>query len=358
MIKKEIDMSQLKKHSVLILALILAVSCGIPTIQTKAEYRLNPDSAYKETDGVNNPPEFVEIGGEKYKYQYGIGFDDTEKTRFEEEWVTSCTPRRSTYWLPDMVFLRDGMLNVTTQVRTGNQVEEILKANLTAEEFSEVTKPDKTPTKFGGDKKAAVSGAVEKKEKDLYGLFVARIRMKKDSTGHWNAFWFWGVDPKDESLAYEFDIFEYPKTNNKYDTTTHWPHGNLRTSATKEHTVPSVNKWNTYALLWTGTTVAYYCNWELLCYFTAKGGPDELLNSVKRESIERNHEIISPIPMNMIFSNEVGGLDFAWAGYPEIDKLEKSYDNMQIDWYAHYTTDGLKKAAGQAGVVYGDYPVK
>lgn len=346
---------KVKKQLGLIFILILAVSCGIPTVQTKAEYQLNPDSNYKDGSGTNTPPEFIEIGDVKYKCQYKIGFDDTDTTRLNEEWIVSCTPRRSTYWLPDMVFLRDGMLYVTTQVRTGNQVEEILEKNLTAAEFAEVEKPDKTPTKFDGEKKAAVSGAIEKKEQDLYGLFVARIKMEKKSTGHWSAFWFWGDDPTEEGLSYEFDIFEYPKTNNKYDTTTHWPHGNLRTSATKEHTVSSISEWNTYALLWTESSVAYYCNWELLCYFTAGGGSDELLNSVKRKSITKNHQIISPIPMSMIFSNEVGGLDFAWAGYPEIDKLEKSYDSMQVDWYAHYTTDDLKKAAEKAGVVYGDY---
>lgn len=352
-------MKQLKKQSVTVFILMLSmISCGIPTMQTKAAYRLNPDSGYKEEDGINNPPEFIEIGGVKYSCQYEINFDDTDSIRFDEEWTVSCMPRRSTYWLPDMIFLRDGMLNVTTQVRTGRQVEEILKTNLTAEEFEKVTKPDKTPTRFGGEKKAAVSGAVEKKEKDLYGLFAARIKMKKESPGHWSAFWFWGVEPADDSLAYEFDIFEYPKTNNKYDTTTHWPYGNLRTSATKEHALSSVSEWNTYALLWTADTVAYYCNWELLCYFTAEGGGDEMLTSVKRKRIRRNHEIISPIPMNMIFSNEVGGLDFSWAGYPEIDKLEESYDNMQVDWYAHYMSDELKKKAEQAGIVYGDRETK
>lgn len=348
---------RLMRKAVAAAVLLAAVACGEPLSETKGKYRIQPDAGYKESSGQNRLPQFLTVDGVKYRCQYGINFDNADEARFDEEWLKSCTPRRSTYWLPDTVFLEDGKLVVATQVKTGNQAVEILKNNLSEQEFAAVQKPEQTPTAFGGEKKAAVSGAVEKKQQDLYGLFAARIRMKKDAPGHWNAYWLYGVDPKEKQRAYEFDIFEYPRLNNCFDSTTHWPFGDERTSTTQVHETLDIREWNVYALLWTEEAVAYYCNWELICYFTSdkKGRMDEIVDSTKRKQIFKAHQMISPIPMSLIFSNEVGGIDIVWAGVPDVEKLEKSYDSMQVDWYAHYTTNELKAAAQKGGVVYGDY---
>ena len=341
-------------------SVFLLFSCGDPMPASKDKYRMIPDKAYtKDPASQNLPPLSVVIDGIEYKKQYEMNFDETDGTRLQDDWNRPNTQRRATYWLSDTVYTENGALYVTTQAMSGNRVDEILRKNLSAEEYEKTVKPDKSPTKFPGDEKAAVSGGLLKNDGDLYGLFVARIKMKKQSPGHWSAFWLYGNDNsaagREIGRDYEFDIFEYPRTTNSYDTTTHWPLTSGRITATKMNGIDNVSDWNTYALLWTKDTVAYFCNWELLNYFTIAGGADEILSASKKRRINKTHETVSPVPMIMHFSNEVGNIDFVWAGLPDVKQLESEPDAMMVDWYVHYTTDDLKSAAAAAGVKYGDY---
>lgn len=338
-------------------------------------YKLTPDKNFDVNDmkNLNTPPVSVAVGKKEFKQQYRLNFTDAEAETFKNDFELPCQNRRSSYWIPDTVYVKDNVLNVTTQAKTGAEIRSLLEKNLGAD----WNKTVRDPKDGGGQNKSiadseywGITGAALKKQGDIYGLYVARIAMKRKATGHWMAYWFYGNDNSAEGRKlgrdYEFDMLEYHQINTnskKVATTTHWPielpGTSKRTSATYDTELSSsVADWHTYALLWTPDAVVYYIDWRPVSYILADGRwKNTALSQAKISQLKKTHEMISPVPLEVHFSNEVGGTDWMtlWAGALDVDQLKKEPDNMMVDWYVHYTTDDLKKEAKAAGVTYGEY---
>lgn len=368
-------MNSAKKLILISAACTAFISCPPPSSEElKAEYRLKPSAEYNNdnTKELNTPPKTVTIGSTEYKAVYKFDFTDEEKEQFYADFKRPTQTRRSSYWITDMVYVQDNVLNVTTQAITGSKIKEYLDKNKT--EYPGVALPD---ADRGSDAKKiengdywGVTGAALKKEGDLYGLYVARIAMDRKAAGHWMAYWFYGQDMSKEGREigrdYEFDMLEYHQINTsskKVAATTHWPielpGKSSRTSATKDIELSySAAEYHTYALLWTPDEVVYYIDWEpVSLFFADETYYDTALSAAKINSLRKTHKMICDVPLQIHFSNEVGGTGWmvGWAGALDVDQLKSRKDNMKVDWYVHYTTDELKAAAAAGGVKYGDY---
>lgn len=368
-------MNSAKKLILISAACTAFISCPPPSSEElKAEYRLKPSAEYNNdnTKELNTPPKTVTIGSTEYKAVYKFDFTDAEKEQFYADFKRPTQTRRSSYWITDMVYVQDNVLNVTTQAITGSKIKEYLDKNKT--EYPGVALPD---ADRGSDAKKiengdywGVTGAALKKEGDLYGLYVARIAMDRKAAGHWMAYWFYGQDMSTEGRKigrdYEFDMLEYHQINTsskKVAATTHWPielpGKSSRTSATKDIELSySAAEYHTYALLWTPDEVVYYIDWEpVSLFFADETYYDTALSAAKINSLRKTHKMICDVPLQIHFSNEVGGTGWmvGWAGALDVDQLKSRKDNMKVDWYVHYTTDELKAAAAAGGVKYGDY---
>ena len=364
-------MNSAKKLILISAACTAFISCPPPSSEElKAEYRLKPSAEYNKdsTTELNTPPKTVTIGSTEYKAVYKFDFTDAEKEKFYADFERPNQTRRSSYWIDDMVYVQDDVLNVTTQAKTGSDIKKYLT------EYPDVARPD---ADRGGDAKKiedgdywGVTGAALKKEGDLYGLYVARIAMDRKAAGHWMAYWFYGQDASTEGRKigrdYEFDMLEYHQINTssrKVAATTHWPielpGKSSRTSATKDIELSySAAEYHTYALLWTPDEVVYYIDWEpVSLFFADETYYDTALSAAKINSLKKTHKMICDVPLQIHFSNEVGGTGWmvGWAGALDVDQLKSRRDNMKVDWYVHYTTDELKAAASAGGVKYGDY---
>lgn len=364
-------MNSAKKLILISAACTAFISCPPPSSEElKAEYRLKPSAEYNNdsTTELNTPPKTVTIGSTEYKAVYKFDFTDAEKEQFYADFERPNQMRRSSYWIDDMVYVQDNVLNVTTQAKTGTQIKELIKG-------TDLPAPD--DGKRSGDAQKiedgdywGVTGAALKKEGDLYGLYVARIAMDRKAAGHWMAYWFYGQDASTEGRKigrdYEFDMLEYHQINTssrKVAATTHWPielpGKSSRTSATKDIELSySAAEYHTYALLWTPDEVVYYIDWEpVSLFFADETYYDTALSAAKINSLKKTHKMICDVPLQIHFSNEVGGTGWmvGWAGALNVDQLKSRMDNMKVDWYVHYTTDELKAAAAAGGVKYGDY---
>ena len=357
--------------------ILISAACAVFTAcppktpeEIKAEYRLNPSAEYNKenTKDLNAPPKTVKIGGEEYKPVYKFDFTDEEAEKFNTDFERPNQMRRSSYWIDDMVYVSGNVLNVTTQAKTGAEIKTYLNG-------TDVSGPDVgdrsgDAKEIGDNDYWGVTGAALKKEGDIYGLYVARIAMKRKAAGHWMAYWFYGQDKskegRDIGRDYEFDMLEYHQMNtssNKVAATTHWPieltGKSSRTSATKDIELSySAADWHIYALLWTPDAVVYYVDWEpVSLFFADETYYDTALSAAKITALKKTHKMICDVPLQIHFSNEVGGTGWmvGWAGALNVDQLKKEKDNMMVDWYVHYTTDDLKAAAAAAGVKYGDY---
>lgn len=368
-------MNSAKKLILISAACTAFISCPPPSSEElKAEYRLKPSAEYNKdnTKELNTPPKTVTIGSTEYKAVYKFDFTDAEADKFYADFKRPTQTRRSSYWITDMVYVQDNVLNVTTQAITGSKIKEYLDKNKT--EYPDVAQPN---ADRGGDAKKiedgdywGVTGAALKKEGDLYGLYVARIAMDRKAAGHWMAYWFYGQDASTEGRKigrdYEFDMLEYHQINTssrKVAATTHWPielpGKSSRTSATKDIELSySAAEYHTYALLWTPDEVVYYIDWEpVSIFFADETYYDTALSAAKINSLKKTHKMICDVPLQIHFSNEVGGTGWmvGWAGALNVDQLKSRMDNMKVDWYVHYTTDELKAAAAARGVDYGNY---
>lgn len=364
-------MNSAKKLILISAACTAFISCPPPSSEElKAEYRLKPSAEYNNdnTKELNTPPKTVTIGSTEYKAVYKFDFTDAEAQKFYADFERPNQMRRSSYWIDDMVYVQDDVLNVTTQAKTGTQIKELIKG-------TDLPAPD--DGKRSGDAQKiedgdywGVTGAALKKEGDLYGLYVARIAMDRKAAGHWMAYWFYGQDASTEGRKigrdYEFDMLEYHQINTsskKVAATTHWPielpGKSSRVSATKDIELSySAAEYHTYALLWTPDEVVYYIDWEPVSFFFAdETYYDTALSAAKIDSLKKTHKMICDVPLQIHFSNEVGGTGWmvGWAGALDVDQLKSRKDNMKVDWYVHYTTDELKAAASAGGVKYGDY---
>lgn len=363
-------MNSAKKLILISAACTAFISCPTIPLHVAAEYRLKPSAEYNDdsTTELNTPPKTVTIGREDYKAVYKFDFTDAEADKFYADFERPTQTRRSSYWITDMVYVKDNVLNVTTQAKTGSEIKKYLT------EYPDVAQPD---ADRGGDAKKiedgdywGVTGAALKKEGDLYGLYVARIAMDRKAAGHWMAYWFYGQDASTEGRKigrdYEFDMLEYHQINTssrKVAATTHWPielpGKSSRTSATKDIELSySAAEYHTYALLWTPDEVVYYIDWEpVSIFFADETYYDTALSAAKINSLKKTHKMICDVPLQIHFSNEVGGTGWmvGWAGALNVDQLKSRMDNMKVDWYVHYTTDELKAAAAAGGVKYGDY---
>lgn len=364
-------MNSAKKLILISAACTAFISCPPPSSEElKAEYRLKPSAEYNNdsTTELNTPPKTVTIGSTEYKAVYKFDFTDAEKEQFYADFERPNQMRRSSYWIDDMVYVQDNVLNVTTQAKTGTQIKELIKG-------TDLPAPD--DGKRSGDAQKiedgdywGVTGAALKKEGDLYGLYVARIAMDRKAAGHWMAYWFYGQDASTEGRKigrdYEFDMLEYHQINTsskKVAATTHWPielpGKSSRVSATKDIELSySAAEYHTYALLWTPDEVVYYIDWEpVSLFFADETYYDTALSVAKINSLKKTHKMICDVPLQIHFSNEVGGTGWmvGWAGALNVDQLKSRMDNMKVDWYVHYTTDELKAAAAAGGVKYGDY---
>lgn len=367
-------MNSAKKLILISAACTAFISCPTIPLHVAAEYRLKPSAEYNDdsTTELNTPPKTVTIGREDYKAVYKFDFTDAEAQKFYDDFERPTQTRRSSYWITDMVYVKDNVLNVTTQAKTGSEIKKYLTDN--QEEYPDVALPN---ADRGGDAKKiedgdywGVTGAALKKEGDLYGLYVARIAMDRQAAGHWMAYWFYGQDASTEGRKigrdYEFDMLEYHQINTssrKVAATTHWPielpGKSSRTSATKDIELSySAAEYHTYALLWTPDEVVYYIDWEpVSIFFADETYYDTALSAAKIKSLKKTHKMICDVPLQIHFSNEVGGTGWmvGWAGALNVDQLKSRMDNMKVDWYVHYTTDELKAAAAAGGVKYGDY---
>ncbi len=367
-------MNSAKKLILISAACAVFTACPSIPLEVRMQYKMKPSSEYddKNTKDLNSPPKTIELDKQTFKQQYKFDFTDAEAEKFYTDFERPTQTRRSSYWITDMVYVQDDVLNVTTQAITGSKIKEYLDKNKT--EYPDVALPD---ADRGGDAKKisdsdywGVTGAALKKEGDIYGLYVARIAMKRKAAGHWMAYWFYGQDKSAEGREigrdYEFDMLEYHQINTsstKVAATTHWPieltGKSSRTSATKDIELSySAADWHTYALLWTPDEVVYYIDWEPVSVFYADGTYyDTALSAAKINALKKTHKMICDVPLQIHFSNEVGGTGWmvGWAGALNVDQLRKEKDNMMVDWYVHYTTDDLKAAASAAGVKYGDY---
>lgn len=367
-------MNSAKKLILISAACTAFISCPTIPLHVAAEYRLKPSAEYNNdnTTKLNTPPKTVTIGKEDYKAVYKFDFTDAEADKFYADFERPTQTRRSSYWITDMVYVKDNVLNVTTQAKTGSEIKTYLSNNKT--EYPDVAQPD---ADRGGDAKKiedsdywGVTGAALKREGDLYGLYVARIAMDRQAAGHWMAYWFYGQDKskegRDIGRDYEFDMLEYHQINTsskKVAATTHWPielpGKSSRVSATKDIELSySAAEYHTYALLWTPNEVVYYIDWEpVSIFFADETYYDTALTSAKINSLKKTHKMICDVPLQIHFSNEVGGTGWmvGWAGALNVDQLKSRMDNMKVDWYVHYTTDELKAAAAAGGVKYGDY---
>lgn len=366
----------MKKNLILLTVAVVLTACSeeIPQFILDS-YKLTPDQNFNVNDyqNLNTPPATVAVGKEEFRQQYKLNFTDAEAETFKNDFELPCQNRRSSYWIPDTVYVKNNVLNVTTQAKTGAEIKTLLQNNLGADWKNTVRDPNEgsgQQKKIADDDYWGITGAALKKQGDIYGLYVARIAMKRKATGHWMAYWFYGNDNTTEGRQlgrdYEFDMLEYHQINTnskKVATTTHWPielpNKSTRTSATWDTELSSsVADWHTYALLWTPDAVVYYIDWQPVSYILADGRwKNTALSQTKLTQLKKTHEVISPVPLEIHFSNEVGGTDWmtAWAGALDVDQLKQEQDNMMVDWYVHYTTDELKEEAKAAGVTYGDY---
>ena len=363
-------MNSAKKLILISAACAVFTACPSIPLEVRMQYKMKPSSEYddKNTKDLNSPPKTIELDKQTFKQQYKFDFTDAEAEKFYTDFERPTQMRRSSYWIDDMVYVSGNVLNVTTQAKTGAEIKKYL-------EGTDVPGPDDGDR--SGDAKAigdndywGVTGAALKKEGDIYGLYVARIAMKRKAAGHWMAYWFYGQDKSAEGRKlgrdYEFDMLEYHQINTsstKVAATTHWPieltGKSSRTSATKDIELSySAADWHTYALLWTPDEVVYYIDWEPVSVFYADGTYyDTALSAAKINALKKTHKMICDVPLQIHFSNEVGGTGWmvGWAGALNVDQLRKEKDNMMVDWYVHYTTDDLKAAASAAGVKYGNY---
>lgn len=363
-------MNSAKKLILISAACAVFTACPSIPLEVRMQYKMKPSSEYddKNTKDLNSPPKTIELDKQTFKQQYKFDFTDAEAEKFYTDFERPTQMRRSSYWIDDMVYVSGNVLNVTTQAKTGAEIKTYL--NGTDVPGPDVGDRSGDAKEIGDNDYWGVTGAALKKEGDIYGLYVARIAMKRKAAGHWMAYWFYGQDKskegRDIGRDYEFDMLEYHQMNtssNKVAATTHWPieltGKSSRTSATKDIELSySAADWHIYALLWTPDEVVYYIDWEPVSVFYADGTYyDTALSAAKINALKKTHKMICDVPLQIHFSNEVGGTGWmvGWAGALNVDQLRKEKDNMMVDWYVHYTTDDLKAAASAAGVKYGDY---
>ena len=363
-------MNSAKKLILISAACAVFTACPSIPLEVRMQYKMKPSSEYddKNTKDLNSPPKTIELDKQTFKQQYKFDFTDAEAKKFYTDFERPTQMRRSSYWIDDMVYVSGNVLNVTTQAKTGAEIKTYL--NGTDVPGPDVGDRSGDAKEIGDNDYWGVTGAALKKEGDIYGLYVARIAMKRKAAGHWMAYWFYGQDKSAEGRKlgrdYEFDMLEYHQINTsstKVAATTHWPieltGKSSRTSATKDIELSySAADWHTYALLWTPDEVVYYIDWEPVSVFYADGTYyDTALSAAKINALKKTHKMICDVPLQIHFSNEVGGTGWmvGWAGALNVDQLKKEKDNMMVDWYVHYTTDDLKAAAAAAGVKYGDY---
>ena len=363
-------MNSAKKLILISAACAVFTACPSIPLEVRMQYKMKPSSEYddKNTKDLNSPPKTIELDKQTFKQQYKFDFTDAEAEKFYTDFERPTQMRRSSYWIDDMVYVSGNVLNVTTQAKTGAEIKTYL--NGTDVPGPDVGDRSGDAKEIGDNDYWGVTGAALKKEGDIYGLYVARIAMKRKAAGHWMAYWFYGQDKSAEGRKlgrdYEFDMLEYHQINTsstKVAATTHWPieltGESSRTSATKDIELSySAADWHTYALLWTPDAVVYYVDWEpVSLFFAVETYYDTALSAAKITALKKTHKMICDVPLQIHFSNEVGGTGWmiGWAGSLNVDQLKKEKDNMMVDWYVHYTTDDLKAAAAAAGVKYGDY---
>lgn len=338
--KKGVNM---RKFILFLITILFFIGCTLPEdVRLKYGIDLPVDYIESKKDFAKSPDK-VTINGIDYARDFYDEFTDSE-TLNSGKWDRPSYQRRGTYWLDEAIVVQNDALEVQTKVMTYGEI---------SKKYPDI---DDTPhvKPLRDDTKLAVTGALLKKDYDKYGLFVARIKMKKRSAGHWNAFWLYGMDTHDNdgkkrdkiNIGYEYDIFEYPGRKNKFDQTTHWVNYNVIGERISQHGVSKVkdiSEWNTYALLWTENEVVYYVNWEAQHYFTNLDKDGEVLSSSSKNRIKSaGNKIISDVPLQLNFSNEVAqgvGWAQAWAGFVDIAQLEKEPDVMYVDYYAHYVNN-------------------
>lgn len=338
---------QKQLRSFLLFAGILCLaSCFSMTEEDVIKYSVAKSSEYTETEKTLNPPATVTVLGKELTQKMVTNF--TSMDEVESQWNSPNYRRRGpNFWSEKALSIKEDYLEIATkQVKfreMGIPFEESYKTEWKiADENSDVI----------------ISGAIETNNEKLeasgvskplkYGFYVARLRLNKETNGHWHAFWTYNDQ-------YEFDIFEFHKMdssfpkNQSFDQTTHYHHGESRHSYRHYESVEDVAQWNTYALLWTPDEYVYYVNWKPT-YFVSETGGDS--SPAKKAALERTgHKLIPDTSTIFFFSTEVAkGLTWAeaWAGFLDESKLP---DSMDVDYFACYTHPDWEKLVE-------DWPVK
>ncbi len=336
-------MKYLKKMIVFLFVTIIFSGCFFMTEEDISHYSIEKGSYPETPDLVVEPPESITVLGQKLSLEFVDNFDYEGVSGLEANWEThkNGAPRRgANFW--------DDAANEMKKDANGNSYFSIVSKEIPFKDMGiALTEEYKKLCNIEDENgKVLVSNGINTLKPMQYGLFVGRLKVEKETTGHWQAFWHYNDQ-------YEFDIFEYHSLsksypiNEEFAQTTHYNHANGRNSYYHFETVPNLQKWNTYAVLWTPEEYVYYVNWEPT-YFVRKdengfagdasAAKENLLNS-------KGNAIIPDTPAPFFFSTEIGkGVTWAelWAGRMDVSKLP---DSLDVDYFAWYTNDSLKQAA-------------
>lgn len=161
------------------------------------------------------------------------------------------------------------------------------------------------------------------------GYVEAKIKIPS-SQGIWPAFWMLGTNGKSWPACGEIDIMEAFNTNNKLQSTIHYPQW---TGADKYLYMYTLNydktEWHTYGCYRDGKTIAFYIDRKLLCQYStediATGG-----NAGQRSVLNDDYYILFNVACG---GNLAGGNPPLEAGWNAV---------MEVDYVRYYTGDPTK----------------
>lgn len=318
-------------------ALLLAGCFTIPEDQVIYYATALPEGYTESNTVMEDAPDTVSVLGKKLDRKMVDNFDSVET--LEANWDTHKADylrRGPNFWSDNAASIENGYLKLETKSVSfetlGIPLTEEIKKTCRIESASE---------------EVIISGAVRSREQYKYGLFVGRLRLNKETNGHWHAFWSYihgvNVPGFDKEVGYEFDVFEFHRMNSSYpkeqvfDQTTHYNYGGRRHSYKHKASAPDISEWNTFAVLWTPDEYVYYVNWEPTYYVSRTGGD---LSGAKQAALAKTGNALIPdVPMDFYFSTEVAkGVGWAtlWAGVLQESKLP---DSLDVDYFARYSCD-------------------
>lgn len=326
----------MKKILLLTATTLMFSSCFTISEIAKAKYKTTPSSEYIENgEQLKQAPTSITVLGHTLTAELVDNFDSMETV--ETNWNTMSDDylrRGPNFWSNDALSIAEG-----------NYLKIETKAVAFKEMGIDLTEDIKNTCNIDSiEDQVIISGAISTKKTYKYGLFVGRLRLNKETNGHWHAFWSYihGIEETgfDEKIGYEFDVFEFHRmdadfpNDQGFDQTTHYNYGDSRHSFKHFHTAPDVSQWNTYAVLWTPEEYVYYVNWVPTYYVSTTGGD---ISATKLATLaSTGNKLIPDVPMNFFFSTEVAkGVAWAelWAGILQEDKLP---DSMDVDYFAWY----------------------